>query len=300
VAFFSRHARREAVREGLVEPERAKVVLLGTNHRLTALRPAPARPRGARRIGRKPFLLCLGTDFLHKNRLFAIRLLEALRTHHGFDGRLVLAGPRAATGSSAGEEAEELALKPGLRPHVVDLAAVDEAGKRWLMEQAAALVYPSAYEGFGLVPFEAGELGVPCFFAPEAALGELLPPEAALLIPWDAEASAERCAALLADPSVRDEHVALLRAAAAPLTWRRTAGDLLGLYREAMDSPPRDARALVAEVIGLRSGSLDAAIPADMQRPLLAIANRRFLRGLFFGPMRAFYRGIRLLLGRRG
>jgi hypothetical protein len=211
-----------------------------------------------------------------------------------------------------------------LGEHVVDLAAVDEAGKRWLMEQAAAVVYPSTYEGFGLVPFESGELGVPCFFAPEAALGELLPPAAALLVPWDADASADCCAALLSDSARRREHVATLRAAAASLTWSRTAKELLALYREAIAAPPRDARRLITEVVELKlkmqarsdevqamseEGGYDAyslalvgpggALPQNMRRPLLAVANRRVLRMLLFPPLRALYVVMRLMLGRR-
>lgn len=307
VAFFTRHARRDALREEIVEPARATVALLGTNHTLTSLRPDPIPPRGAAELAGRPFLLCLGTDFVHKNRVFAIRLLDALRANHDWDGSLVLAGPHVAVGSSAGEEAEELVKKPWLGAHVKDLAAVDEAGKRWLMEQATAVVYPSTYEGFGLVPFEAGELGVPCFFAPEAALGELLPAEAALLVPWDAEASAEGCAALLDDPELKDEHVAMLRVAAASLTWSRTAHELLGVYRAAATGPPREARRLIGELVDMKieleameeKGGYDTyslalvgpngALPEDMRRPLLAVATRRVLRSLVFPPLRALY-----------
>ena len=42
----------------------------------------------------------LGTDFLHKNRVFAMRLLASLREHHGWSGRLVLAGTHIPHGSS--------------------------------------------------------------------------------------------------------------------------------------------------------------------------------------------------------
>jgi GT2 family glycosyltransferase/glycosyltransferase involved in cell wall biosynthesis len=312
VAFFTRHARRDALREQIVEPARATVALLGTNHTLNSLRPEPAEPRGAERLAGRQFLLCLGTDFVHKNRVFAIRLLDALRSNHGWEGCLVLAGPHVAVGSSAGEEAEELVRKPWLSDHVMDLAAVDEAGKRWLMEQATAVVYPSTYEGFGLVPFEAGEVGVPCFFAPEAALGELLPVEAALLVPWDAEESANRCAELLADPDLRREHVAMLRVAGASLTWSRTAQELLAVYRAAVAGPPREARRLISEVVEMtlkleameQKGGYDkyslalvgpnGALAEDMRRPLLAIATRRGLRTLVFPPLRALYALIRL------
>jgi glycosyltransferase involved in cell wall biosynthesis/GT2 family glycosyltransferase len=312
VAFFTQHARRDALREEIVEPDRAHVALLGTNHTLTSLRPEASAPRGADQLGERPFLLCLGTDFVHKNRVFAIRLLEALRTNHDWDGRLVMAGPHVAGGSSAGKEAEQLVTKPWLTEHVIELAAVDEAGKRWLMERAAAVVYPSTFEGFGLVPFEAGELDVPCFFAPQSALAELLPEEAALLVPWDAEASAERCAALLADPGLRERHVALLRQAGASLTWDKTAEELLTIYRAAVAGPPRDARRLIGEVVDLNlrlqqmeeRGGYDkyslalvgpsGALPEDMRRPLLAVATRRTLRALVFPPLRALYALLRI------
>jgi len=312
VAFFTRHARADALREEIVAPGRASVALLGTDHTLTSLRPDAEPPRGADRIVGRPFLLCLGTDFVHKNRVFAIRLLDALRTSHGWDGCLVFAGPHVAVGSSAGEEAEELVTKPWLSDQVIDLAAVDEGGKRWLMEQATAVVYPSTYEGFGLVPFEAGEVGVPCFFAPEAALAELFPADAALLVPWDAEASAARCAPLLSDPELREEHVAALRVTAASLTWSRTAQELREIYRAAVATPPREARRLIGEVVDAKvelaqmvaRGGYDTyslalvgphgAISEDMRRPLLAVANRRALRALVFPPLRALYRLMRL------
>jgi GT2 family glycosyltransferase len=313
VVFFSRHARREAVREEIVEPERARVALLGTDHRLTTVRPDSALPRGADRLAERPFLLCLGTDFLHKNRAFAIRLLGALREHHGWQGQLVFAGPHVAIGSSAGKEAETLAKSPELGQNVVDLAAVDEAGKRWLMEHAAAIVYPTTHEGFGLVPFEAGEFGVPCFFASESSLAELLPRSTALLVPWDAAASAERCAPVLADPELRRQHVAELRGAAASLTWAKTAEELRQIYADAIAAPARDAPGLLAEMVDLKvriqemtdAAGYDSysmalvgtqgALPENMLRPLLAVANRRILRAIVFPPLRGLYAVLRLL-----
>ena len=54
----------------------------------TAARPSPA-PRRRWRTARASlpggFMLCLGTDFLHKNRIFALRLLAALREQAGLE-----------------------------------------------------------------------------------------------------------------------------------------------------------------------------------------------------------------------
>ncbi len=184
IVFISREAADDALRNDLVDADRASVVYPGTDHRLHALRPAPERPRHLESLV-DPFLVVLGTDYRHKNRLFALRLLDELRRPHGWHGRLVVAGPHVPYGSSAGDEAAFLVARPELASLVVELGAVREAEKRWLLEQAAAVLYPTVYEGFGLVPFEAAAAGTPCLFAPNTSLSEILPPELARLVPWD-------------------------------------------------------------------------------------------------------------------
>src|SRR5205823_2024748 len=131
-------------------------------------------------------LLCIGTDFLHKNIPFAMQLLAVLRRDHGWRGGLVVAGPSVRDGSSSAEAAHYLEAEPGLEGVVERIGTVDEAEKAWLMANATALVYASSYEGFGLVPFEAARAGTPCIWAPQSSLGELLPEDLAALVPWDA------------------------------------------------------------------------------------------------------------------
>src|SRR5207244_5344518 len=61
----------------LFEPDRASVVHIGVDHKFAQPLPETTLPRGA---GRLPdgaeAILCIGTDFRHKNRIFALRLLE--------------------------------------------------------------------------------------------------------------------------------------------------------------------------------------------------------------------------------
>jgi GT2 family glycosyltransferase/glycosyltransferase involved in cell wall biosynthesis len=330
VVFFSRHAAFDAMGEDLVSPDKVNVVPIGTDHRLAALKPEPVPPRGAEQLRERPFLLCLGTDFRHKNRVFALRLLETLRDDHGWDGMLVFAGPHAAAGTSAGDEAAYLTQRPGLAEAVTDLAAVEESGKVWLLQNAVAMVYPTTFEGFGLVPFEAADEGLPCLFASQTSLAELLPRSAAKLVPWDPVASAAAVAPLLHDGPARADLVRTIRAAGAPLTWSRTAHGLLDVYRRASTEPAREAARLARdqleverELVRLREAGrewqryqrffgpvsqydhLDGAlvrpdgIPADLRRPLLAIARRRWLSAIFFGPIRLAHRAGYLARHRR-
>ena len=83
VLFISRTAAEEALASELVEEERVAVVHPGTDHRLAGFRHPARRPRGVE-DGTDGFLLVLGTDYRHKNRLFALRLFAELRRRHGW------------------------------------------------------------------------------------------------------------------------------------------------------------------------------------------------------------------------
>jgi GT2 family glycosyltransferase len=328
VAFISRTAAEEAVAQELVERDHAHVVHLGTDHTLAGLPSHERPPASVEAIGRRPFLLCLGTDFRHKNRVFALRLLRALRERHDWDGALVFAGAHVAHGSSAPEEAAFLTEHSDLAPHVVDVAAVDDGEKRWLMSSAAAMVYPSVHEGFGFVPFESADAGLPCVFAAQTSLAELLPTSLALIEPWDADITADRVIELLRDERLRAEHVAAVRASAARLTWNRSVAQTADVYARVVHQPSREARRIAAtfaaerearEELAERFGRLEQdwyalrerfdpmtehladALPADLRRPMLAIATRPVFSRPLFGTMRFLYRlGYRMThFGRR-
>ena len=187
VVFCSPHARDDSLAEDLVDDERAALVALGIDHRVVVADGEPVAPPG---VEGRPFLLCLGTDFLHKNHPFALALFQRLREAHGFDGRLVLAGPHALRGTSEGEEAAWRAANPSLAADVIALGEAPEAQKAWLYRHAALVLYPTTFEGFGFIPFEAAEAGAPSLWANQSSMADLLPSEHAGIVPWDVEASA--------------------------------------------------------------------------------------------------------------
>ncbi len=269
VVVFSEHTRRELLCDALVDAERIRVVPPGLDHRFAGGEPhRPAalgvRPGEAAAAGEPGFLLCLGTDYQHKNRVFALRLLAALRAHHGWRGELVFAGAHVVHGSSREQERELLNERPELREAVIELGPVTEAEKAWLMERAGAVVYPSVYEGFGLVPFESALNGVPCLFAPQSSLAEGAVARAATIVPWDPVQSAAAAHILLTDPAARARHVQLLADAARELTWERTAEAMVDIYREAVLAPVRDAATLSRDAVQ-RERQLTAAHEAVVQ-----------------------------------
>ena len=126
---------------------------------------------------------------------------------------------------------------------------MSEREKAWLIANAGAIVYPSVYEGFGLVPFESALSGVPCVFAPQASLAEAAPDGTATIVPWDPVASAAAAHALLTDAEARERHVSSLAARARGLTWDAAAAAMVEIYREAALAPVRDSATLSRDLV---------------------------------------------------
>jgi glycosyltransferase involved in cell wall biosynthesis len=313
VLFFSEHARDDALAEDLVDAQRARVIRIGVDHALAEAEVVPVRPAAAARLpDDAELILCIGTDFRHKNRTFALRVAESLWRRHGWSGQLVLVGPSVSHGSSRPAEARMLAERPGLADLVLDIGAVTEAEKEWLLRRARLVLYPTVYEGFGLIPFEAADHGVPCLWAPVTALSEMLPDSAAGVVPWDADATADRALQLMCDDPARAEVLHAVRDAATALTWDATAAGLIDVYHETCNEPPTTAGA-DERMGGLMRGDLSdvalrlvgaaGVLSPDLERPLLALAMHPHIGAPVFGAIklgyRASYRLRRLGNGRR-
>ncbi|HEV7528618.1 MAG TPA: glycosyltransferase [Solirubrobacteraceae bacterium] len=278
VVVFSQHTRDELVADALVEPSRIRIVPPGLDHRTPGepLRPPAFDPAGAASPA-PGFLLCLGTDFRHKNRVFALRLLAALRELHGWRGSLVLAGTHISPGSSAEIERDFMAAHPELDDAVVSLGPVSDREKAWLIANAGAIVYPSVYEGFGLVPFESALNGVPCLFAPQASLAEAAPDGTATIVPWDAVASAAAAHLLLTDDGARERHVGALADRARELTWDAAAAAMVEIYREAALAPVRDSATLSRDLVK-REARLSVQHDAEVAQ---LVSEREHAKGMY-------------------
>ncbi len=300
VVFFSEHARSDALAEELVDASRADVVHLGVDHAVAATSPEPSCPAGAGSVGAEAeLMLCLGSDFTHKNRVFALEVVEELQRRHQWSGRLVLAGPHVRHGSSRDEERALLAQSPRLADAVVGLGEVTDAEKAWLLGRASLVLYPTVHEGFGLIPFEAAAAGVPCLWAAGTALRELLPETAAQIVVWDAAATADRALALMRDEAARRANLAAIEGAAGALRWAATGLRLVEVYRAACDGPMTPAGALERGSGVMRGGLSEDAmrlvgpaglLPEDLERPLLALLARPRLAAPLLAAIKRGYR----------
>lgn len=148
---------------------------------------------------RLPFVLYLGNLHPRKNvgRLIWA-FLRVVDTAEGCDAQLVVAGGRWW---DSGDEARAAAGAPPGR--VLQVGRVDDTVRRWLLSSAAAVAYPSIFEGFGLPPLEAMSFGTPVLAGDRTSLPEVLGDAALLVDPLDVDQLAEGLVALLGDEALR-------------------------------------------------------------------------------------------------
>ena len=143
---------------------------------------APPRPPGAgspaaEAVRERPFVLYPAVTHPHKNHELLIAAHRLLRRRHP-DAELVLTG-------SPGRSHARVAALAGAEPGIVHLGRVPADRLHRLIGAAAAVAFPSRYEGFGLPVLEAMWAGTPVVAAAAAALPEVAGDAGALVDPDD-------------------------------------------------------------------------------------------------------------------
>lgn len=238
IAFISQDAAQEATQHGLTLPEqRSCVTYVGVDHHLSAVQSRP--PAESSRFQGQPFIVIVGHNLKHKNRIYALQLFKRLSEQYQWPGHVVLIGPNVVAGGSGSEEALFRLSNPQLRDQMHYLGAVAEAEKQWLLANSALVLYPSIAEGFGLVPFEAAAVGKPALTTRSTSLGEVLGEEVAYLELLDPEQDAATAWALISNPEAAARQVAAIQARATFFTWEGVAAKTWEFYERVLGLLPR-------------------------------------------------------------
>jgi glycosyltransferase involved in cell wall biosynthesis len=144
---------------------------------------------------RQPYVLALGAVSPRKN---FNRLLQAWSRVERPDADLVIVG-RPNLFFARGGTMDAL---PSRARHLTN---VDDDSLVRLLAGAAAFLYPSLYEGFGLPVLEAMAVGTPVLTSNLTSLPEVAGDAALLVDPYDTDAIAAAITRLLADEALRDD-----------------------------------------------------------------------------------------------
>jgi glycosyltransferase involved in cell wall biosynthesis len=145
------------------------------------------------------------------------------------DAQLALVGRRGWLFEPIFRRIDEL----GLGPHVVIQEQPCREDLPALYSGAAALAYPSLYEGFGLPPLEAMACGCPVVASDRASLPEVIGEAGLLVNAEDVTGLAEALARVMTDTGLRSELVRRGFERAAQFSWERAARETLAVYRRA-------------------------------------------------------------------
>lgn len=203
----------ELARGGVTGRGGAEVLHNGADH-ILEVAPDPA---ALVRLGLAPgtYALLFGSAKAYKNNAV---VFAAFAEGGMAPLRLVIVGPGRAALEAAGLAPPADAIFAG---------PCDDAALRALYQDAAALLFPSRTEGFGLPPVEAMLCGCPVIAAPCGAVPEVCGDAARYADPDEPAA----WQAALADLP-RAQLVAAGRMRAANFTWARAGRDLLASLRE--------------------------------------------------------------------
>jgi glycosyltransferase involved in cell wall biosynthesis len=229
VIAVSEATRRDVVELLAVPPDRVSVVHLGAPEGLPALEARAWDVARARHGIPERFLLFVGTLEPRKN---LVRFLDAFRravprllrpTGLVLAGRL---GWRAGPLRAAIERARRVAP-------VVTTGWVPAPFRNALLRDAAAVVLPSLYEGFGLPVLEAFAAGTPALLGDAGALPEVGGDAALYADPRDEEAIEERIVEIVSDDELRRRLVERGRRRVSRFSWERAARETIEVYEDA-------------------------------------------------------------------
>lgn len=216
VICISENTRRDLIDIIGIPAEKTAVVHLGFT--LTA-GPAAHPPRG------KPFLLYVGARGAYKNfdaLLEAYAASPALRS--GFD--------LIAFGGGPFSQAEKERLRAcGLLDSVIQESGND-AVLAALYSEAAAFVYPSLYEGFGIPLLEAMSFDCPVVCSNSSSFPEVAGNAACYFEPENADSIRSAIESVVSSSFLREELTRMGRERITHFSWDRTAQETMDIYKE--------------------------------------------------------------------
>ncbi|MDP2593810.1 MAG: glycosyltransferase family 1 protein [bacterium] len=130
------------------------------------------------------------------------------------------------------KELEEFAEAEGVKDRVLFPGYVESGNLRLLYTKTRALVFPSAFEGFGIPLVEAFQFGVPVIAADNTSITEIVDGAGILVPTGDAQALAQAIERVLTDTTLRDELIHKGHERVKLFSWDTAAAETLAVFKD--------------------------------------------------------------------
>ena len=196
-------------------------------------RPETAKGKPLEQYGvHGPYILSVSGVYAFKNYCRLIEAFGILRREHNIPEQLVIIG--RTFNRKYYQQMIELVERLQLETSFVHVDGLPHDQLPEVYSNAAAYVYPSLYESFGLTPIEAMASGVPVVCSSASVMPEICGGAAHYCDPYDPEDMAEKIAAVLSDRALRDGLVARGLVRASEFSWTKAAKETFAVYQHAI------------------------------------------------------------------
>lgn len=179
-----------------------------------------------------PYLLFVGRMHPRKNLVRLIEAFGIFKERTSAPHLLAIVGNRGWRA----EDVDAAMLSSRFSESIRTLGYVPDQEVPGLVRGAAAFVYPSLYEGFGLPLLEAMTCETPIATSKTSAIPEVAGPAAVYFDPRNPADMARSLEAVIFDEELRGRLVGAGRDRLAEFSWERTAELTLGVYAQVLES----------------------------------------------------------------
>ncbi len=231
IISVSRNTRTDLMSYFQVDGEKIDVIYNGIDDEFRKVLPDDDLKRWLRNLGlERPYLLFVGNPKPHKNLDNVVKAYAQALKLHDFPHRLVCVGDRGGLEFKIRQRASQL----GIEDRILLLGHVAQEALPAIYQGAAAFLYPTLYEGFGLPAVEAMASGVPVITSNTSALKEIAAGYADLVGPLDVDTMAQSIVRMVSDTDHRKSLRKLGRRRSEDFHWRQAAVKTLEIYRQAL------------------------------------------------------------------
>lgn len=218
IVFISEFTRSEVMREFKVDQNKTQIIYNGISLGERASIPTI--------VPSMPFLFTVGTVLPKKNFHVLIEMMKLLP-----DYQLIIAG---TTYHSYAQDIKNSIEENNLTDRIFLVGTVNEEHKLWYYRKAAAFIFPSLLEGFGLPVAEAMSQGLPLFLSDKTSIPEVGGPDAFYFKNFEATHMKEVFEAGMKSFSAEQKERLIERSKM--FDWKKAATEYLKIYTRLVHS----------------------------------------------------------------